>query len=618
MTADKDSKEELGSLVHDSHSSIRHVIKLFSKTDRVKLGLLVVVQILLSALDLVGVLIIGVMGSLSVRGLVEQQPGNRIISLLTFLGIADLTLQRQIFILGIMAAFAFVFRTVASMFLVRKSLFFLSNRASIITANLLRISLNQSLVEVKSRSSQKFLWSLTDGVNSLMLGLVASAIGLISDVTILLVLSIGLYFVDPVVASFSLALFTGVAFILYRLQNVKARSLGEKYAKEQMFSNVKIIEVFGAFKEYSVMNRKYFAFKAIEESRNRLAVVLAEKAFMPNVSKYVFEASLIIGTLTVAALQFATQDASRAIGSLGIFIAAGTRITPAMMRVQQGVIVLKNSFGEARSTIQIIKEIRGFTGLSEEFRGFNQDHQNFAPSVSVSDIKFAYPDTKSFLLEVKSLEILSNESYAIVGPSGSGKSTLVDLILGMIQPDEGSIRISGVSPKEAISNWPGSIGYVPQEVFITQGTIKSNVCLGFNSEDIPDEYVWNSLALARLEEFVRKLPKGLETKIGDGEKGLSGGQRQRVGIARALLSNPKLLIFDEATSSLDNLKEREIISTLENLRGKITLIVIAHRYSTIENIDNIIVVDSGRIVDFGERSHVINRNQELSRYFDRN
>jgi ABC-type bacteriocin/lantibiotic exporter with double-glycine peptidase domain len=210
-----------------------------------------------------------------------------------------------------------------------------------------------------------------------------------------------------------------------------------------------------------------------------------------------------------------------------------------------------------------------------------------------------YASTKETTIQDISLDVNSGSFVAFVGPSGGGKSTLIDLILGLLAPSAGSIKISGLSPIEVIKKWPGSIGYVPQDVFIQNSTVKENICLGFNPESISDDLVWQALQLADLSDFVKGLEGQLSYRISDAGKNLSGGQRQRLGIARALLTKPKIVIFDEATSALDAETENRVSESILKLTGECTVIFIAHRLSVVRSADMIYYIDKGKIVNQG-------------------
>jgi ABC-type multidrug transport system fused ATPase/permease subunit len=186
-----------------------------------------------------------------------------------------------------------------------------------------------------------------------------------------------------------------------------------------------------------------------------------------------------------------------------------------------------------------------------------------------------------------------------VGPSGAGKTTLVDLVLGILKPTNGSVTISGMPPEEVVRKWPGAIGYVPQDVVIMNGTIRDNVSMGFAWNESLEELVWDALELAQLREVVERMPKGLETEVGSRGVKLSGGQRQRLGIARALFTKPALLALDEATSALDGQTESEFTSAINALKGKVTVIVIAHRLSTVKEADYLVYLENGRVLGKG-------------------
>jgi ABC-type multidrug transport system fused ATPase/permease subunit len=213
---------------------------------------------------------------------------------------------------------------------------------------------------------------------------------------------------------------------------------------------------------------------------------------------------------------------------------------------------------------------------------------------------------------VKNISLKANPGsfIALVGPSGSGKSTLVDLILGILDTSDDVIKISGMDSKSAVHTWPGAIGYVPQEVFLANATVKENVCLGYDPIKIEDADVWSALQAAELEDFVSGLPDGLQTIISEGGSNLSGGQKQRLGIARALFTKPKIIIFDEATSSLDPETESKITDSIVKLRGACTVLVIAHRLSTVRQADELLYLSEGEVTASGtfEELKLVNAN----------
>ena len=205
------------------------------------------------------------------------------------------------------------------------------------------------------------------------------------------------------------------------------------------------------------------------------------------------------------------------------------------------------------------------------------------------------------------LEIKSGTTTAIVGPSGAGKTSLIDVILGVTTPDSGKASVSGIDPRASIQKWPGAIAYVPQDISIANRTIAENVALGFEIESVGLELIWKALEIAQLADFVRSLPEGLNTHVGDRGAKLSGGQRQRLGIARALITNPRLLVFDEATSALDGKSELDVSDAINALKGMMTVVLIAHRLSTVRNADLVVYLDNGDLITSGTFDEVRKR-----------
>jgi ABC-type multidrug transport system fused ATPase/permease subunit len=219
-------------------------------------------------------------------------------------------------------------------------------------------------------------------------------------------------------------------------------------------------------------------------------------------------------------------------------------------------------------------------------------------------VSLTYPHKNSRAISEISLSIPAGASIAFVGPSGAGKTTIIDVLLGVLNPDEGSVLISGLSPLLAVSKWPGAVSYVPQDVVIAAGTIRENVSLGYPSESVTDELVHSALRVAHLDQFVASLPLGIDTQVGERGAKISGGQRQRLGIARAMFTRPQLLVLDEATSSLDGETEASVSQAINSLRGSTTVVMIAHRLSTVRNADIVVYLSEGKVVSMGSFDEV--------------
>ena len=581
-------------------TTIGRAARLLTPSDRRKVSVVVVIQIILGGLDLLGVALIGVVGALAVSGVQSQKPGNRVSAVLDFIGLDGFDFQTQTALLGLTAGLILVGRTVLSVFFTRKALFFLGRRGAAISANLTSRVLAQSLLAVQQRTSQETLYALTSGVGSITLGLLGSVVTMASDVSLLVVLAIGLVVVDPTVAISSFLFFMLIAVILHRVMSGRAMRLGTRNSELSIQSNEKIVEVLSSYRESLVRNRRSYYAQQIGKIRFDLANVNAELAFMPNVSKYILETTVVLGALLLSAAQFLLQDAGHAVGTLAIFLAAGTRIAPAILRVQQGLLSIRSSAGSALPTLDLAESLANIKASEvKESEILETEHEGFAGSIEIRDATFTYPGKSEPAISNVSLRVNPGSFVAFVGPSGAGKTTIVDILLGILPPQSGSVQISDVDPMSAITKWPGAIAYVPQDVAIASGSFRENIALGFPIELASDEAVLTPLQVAHLDDFVLSTPHGLDTEVGERGAKVSGGQRQRLGIARALFTKPKLLVLDEATSALDAETESNVALAISSLRGNTTVVMIAHRLATVRNADLVVYLDQGQALAQG-------------------
>ena len=581
--------------------------QILEPSDRRKIGIVIFLQVVLAFWDLAGVAIIGVIGAISVAGIQGRTPGDRVSSILSLLNLDSLSLQSQVAILGCLAATLLILKTALSVLFTRRIVFFLSRRGAVVSSALMSRILGLNLLELQKKTSQEVLYSATTGVTSVTVGIIGTTINVIADVSLLLVLAFGLFVVDPFIALFTVAIFSLVGVVVYRLLHKRARNLGELSSKLTVSSNEKILEVLGSFRETIVRNRRSFYASEIRKQRTALADTIAELTFMPNISKYVVEVTLVLGMLCVGATQFLLQDATRAVAVLSVFLAASTRIAPAALRLQQSALQIRGNLGAAGATLEILENLEVKIDASGKIDNLQTEYYGFSPTVLLQNVNFSYSKDSNFALKNLSLNFTAGESVAIVGPSGSGKTTLVDLILGVLIPESGDVEISNVKPEVAISKWPGAISYVPQDVLITNGTIRENVSLGYPPEESQDERVWQALRLAQLNQVVEKLLGDLDSAVGDRGARMSGGQRQRLGIARAMYTSPRLLVLDEATSSLDGQTESDLAGAINNLKGEVTVIMIAHRLSSVRMVDRVVYMEAGQVIASGSFEDVRKR-----------
>jgi ABC-type multidrug transport system fused ATPase/permease subunit len=577
-------------------NSVKRYLKILPREDQTKIVFVTIFQCALSLLDLFGILAVGLLGSTILS---EKSTNIPEITFFNNLGFSRLAYEPKILILGGIAISLLVGRTIVSMFVTRRIMFFFSRRAAKITTSLISKLLSQSILALQRKTNQDYLYSVTRGVDFITIQILATGVVMVADLSLLFVMGMGLLFIDPLTAVGTTIVFFVVGFIQHKKMHRNALEYGVKKSNLNISSNDKIIEAFTLYRESVVRNRRYFYTKEIESLRYKLAEVDAELYYMPYVNKYVVETSVILGALIVGSIQFTLHDSATAIVSLSVFLAAGSRIAPAVIRAQQGFLQIKSSIGLAAGTIEVLDSLKSIKEIEFAENGVAFEYEGFMPTVQIDDLTLTYPESNSPAVSDINLNISAGRFVAFVGNSGAGKSTLIDAVLGIIDPDKGAILISGLSPQLAFSKWAGAVSYVPQTVVTISATIRENVSLGYSLSAIYEERIWEALKIAQLDSFVGTLPDGLDTKIGEGGVSLSGGQRQRLGIARALFTNPKILVLDEATSSLDSETEAAVSTAIQVLRGKTTILMITHSANLIKDADEIFTLKQGRIVPNG-------------------
>jgi len=577
---------------------------IFSVNERRKLIGATILQSSLAILDLIGVALIGVIGALSIYGIQSKSDSGRAGKITTYLHLENFSFQKQIAVLGGLAAVILVIKTISSLVVTRKVLNFVSSKGAIVTKRLLQTVLNNPSWYLSRYTQQEIIYACTTGVQNLTTGIIGTASTMFSDSILLIVMLIGLIVVNPILAISTLVVFSAVGLAMHATMRNKAFALGTQESKLNIQGNELIWEALNTYRESIVRNTQSHYVDSISEIRHGVANAITKKNLMPYIGKYVMEIAMVLGSLILTAIQFVLYDATTAIASLTIFLAATSRIAPAVLRIQQGILQIRNLKGTIEVTTVLLKS------PSKEFTGFSSklslNHEGFSGLVDINSLNFSYGQLDSFQIKNLNLRILPGSHVAIVGPSGSGKSTLVDLILGSLEPTSGKITISDRGPKESFLEWPGSTAYVPQKVAISNITLRENICLGYPPDFFDESQISDVLEKTGLIDLVENQSEGLDYVAGDHGSKLSGGQQQRLGIARALITNPRLIVLDEATSSLDSVTEFEITKAISSLRGQTTVITIAHRLSTVREADVVIYLEEGEIIASGTFEEVRN------------
>jgi ABC-type multidrug transport system fused ATPase/permease subunit len=570
-------------------------INLVPPKDKTKLYILTISQSLLGLLDVIGVALVGIIGMLSINGFLSITSQGLTSDAIKLLGISNLSMKNQVGILAIMTVSLFLVKTALTLLTTRKLIFLLAKIAGNLSSDLVRILLSNDLNVLRKKRSQDALFSLTGGVNLILVGFVGGAMSLLADFVLILFLGVSLFFVQPQIMIATLLLFFVVAYVTYRKTNRKISKYASMETKIAIRGNENILSIFLSFREIHAKGVRQHFIEQIKIDRLQLSNITAELTFLPTLGKYAIEVTLILSTVLVAILQFSVSDVVNSVGVFSVFLAASGRIAPASLRLQQGFSLLRRNIASARSSLEFIEFLRSQKICKIPEVSFTTDHDGFSANIELSKALFMFQDSNKVVINNVNLSVCEGEFLAIIGPTGSGKSTLIDLILGLFPLNQGTIEISGLPPAEALIKWPGAVGYVPQQVSLSGITVRDFLTLGFEHGDIPENLLWNSLETAQLKSFVSQLEFGLDSEIGEQGNRLSGGQKQRLGIARALVSQPKLIILDESTSSLDSITEQEISRAISELKGSRTIVVIAHRLGTVRNADRVIYLEEGQI-----------------------
>ena len=427
--------------------------------------------------------------------------------------------------------------------------------------------------------------------------LVGCLIKLITSILISALLIVYLVLVDP---KLTLSIVAGLTFYTvayFLIVRSRMRAAGQKARKLRMTMLKTIQQATGGIKEVKLMGRERFFVDSYRADADEYVKNYRRYTILSSVPKHLVEIFCVSGVLGLVAYKIGThQDLSAVVGSLSAFAVASLRLLPNANTINTSVNNISYSLPGLDAVCEVIDENWG-AGLEgpPDARPQRQRGSGAPADICIEDLQFTYPEMDAPVLRDVSMTIPRGSRVGIVGVTGAGKTTLVDLILGLLTPDEGRILCDGRDIREDYGKWQARIGYIPQDIYLTDESIRRNVALGIRAEEIDDAQVWKCLEAAQLGDFVRGLKEGLDTVIGERGVRISGGQQQRIGIARALYHEPDVLFLDEATSSLDTETEQAVMASVRALQGEKTCIIIAHRLSTIADCDAIFRVENGSV-----------------------
>jgi len=456
---------------------------------------------------------------------------------------------------------------------------------------LFRLYLFQPYTFHLQRNSSELIRNINGEVGMFSAFGVSPAIMLISEILILLGICTLLLLIQPIglIIAGSIMGFTGWLFL--RTTHKKNTELGEKRQHHSGLIIQHLQQGLGAIKDVKLLGREFEFIKKFEEHNIENARAGRLQKVLQQLPRLWLEVLVII---SLSALIFSMLIQNRALDDIlpiaGLFAVAAFRLMPSISRIL-------NAIQSLRYGLTVVDTLSNEVSQSHSGRIFyNQNNFSFNNSIEFKNVTYSYPGSqKSSLIDI-SLKILKGESIGVIGASGAGKSTLVDILLGLLSANEGEVMVDGYNIQNQLRQWQNQIGYVPQSIYLTDDTLRRNVAFGISNDEINEDAVLDAVCAAQIDEFIKSLPLGLDTVVGENGIRLSGGQRQRIGIARALYHKPNILVLDEATSALDTETEQEVMQAVRVLKGKKTIVIVAHRMSTIEDCDRLYQLNDGRLI----------------------
>ncbi len=474
-----------------------------------------------------------------------------------------------------------------------------SARQVLISNRLFRAYLHSPYSFHLQRNTAELLRNTSSEAGNITGGVLLPGMNILME-TMTLALVFGLLVViEPIVTLVAFSVLGVVVFVFYK----STRATVDRYAKEEQehrsLTTQAVNQGLGGFKDTRVLGREAFFLDAFARSSWFNAKAARYRAMIGALPRLFLETIAVAGLLGVSVLLMAqNRPLDTVVPSLALLAVALVRMMPAFQKIAANVSAIQ--WGR-RSLAVVHADLTDLEAKENVFQKqlLKGEAVPFRHAIAAEDLSFRYEGQTEDALASVTLRIPKNASVGFVGPSGAGKTTIVDVLLGLLTPTEGHIAVDGVDIQMGLPAWQRKIGYIPQTIFLTDDSVRNNVAFGMEQGDISDDQVWAALEAAQLRPLIESMPDGLDTHVGERGVRLSGGQRQRIGIARALYHRPEVLVMDEATSALDTQTERQFVEALRDLQGEHTVIVIAHRLSTVRDCDTLFLMERGRVTAEG-------------------
>ena len=504
-----------------------------------------------------------------------------------------------IVIIGVLLVATFALKILIAYIVNKKIINFVQEKRLDLSKKLMRKFQSLSYIEYTSRNSSEYIHRIQTLTYQYCEQVLAPSMRLVSDGIIAFsILSFLAYYniYALLLLIFLLTLITGTYDLLTKKQAKESGILANKHATNMLQH---INEGLSGLKEIRILGMEVYFYKKVENSAKNFAQTVKRVQLLTVLPKFLLEMVLIIFVVSIVVISsLFNEESSLLISTLGVFGIASVRILPIANLASSSILSIRY----ARDGVSLLFSDCHRSSVEEKSKTESTARTSkIFEKLTLSNISYKYPGSQVYSLKEISLDVKAGETIGIIGESGSGKTTLIDLILGLLQPTSGFIEVDSVdlNNNKDLIKWRKQIAYLPQKVFLTDSSLRNNVALGINEDEIDDKRIYTSLKKAALLKMVEMLPDGINTYMGERGIRISGGQAQRIALARAFYHGRNILVMDESTSALDNATETEIIQEIENLKGKVTMFVIAHRLTTLHQCDRIYELQEGKLINIG-------------------
>jgi HlyD family secretion protein len=519
-----------------------------------------------------------------------------------------------VFYTGLAVLVAIAFSTLVSMYTVWKLSLYSAKIGTEIADRLYTYYMQQDWQFHANGSSAQLIKQVSTEANRITGGIVQPLMHMNAKIVLTIVISVSIIIYNPLTAIVGLMIFLLAYLLLYKLVRKKLVSNGQKLSSISTERFRLMNEGFGGIKDVLLLNRSNDFVERFQSSGKVYARSQGLNTAISQVPRYFMEL-IAFGTmigLVLLLIKLHEGNLGEVLPILAVYALAAFKLLPALQQIYSGLAQIKGSTAAFDAVKEDLK--KSIQSESDKSLEALPTHVQIKENIILKDIKFNYPNKKIPAVDGIDMTIPVNSVIGLVGSSGSGKSTLIDILLGLLTPQQGNLYVDNIRiTTENRRDWQNTLGFVPQSIFLSEGSIAENVAFGIPLKDISLEQVDKALTLANLTEMVEQLPDGINTTVGERGVQLSGGQRQRIGIARALYHEANVLVFDEATSALDGITEKIIMDAIHEFSGNKTIIMIAHRLKTVEKCDIIYFMEKGKIVDCGTYHQLLKNNSKFKK-----